>query len=147
MLQNLIYFTAEPKFRFYMNVKIDTKEKFTVITAIEPDLSANMTVELLDLLQSYRNKEVPHLVLNLEAVGSMDVETGQKIAELQQAFYENNQSFVICSLQPAVETMLDEAELLETMNVTPTESEAWDIVQMEEIERELLGDFDEDAGN
>jgi hypothetical protein len=24
------------------------------------------------------------------------------------------------------------------MNVTPTESEAWDIVQMEEIERELL---------
>jgi hypothetical protein len=24
------------------------------------------------------------------------------------------------------------------MNVTPTESEAWDIVQMEEVERELL---------
>jgi hypothetical protein len=24
------------------------------------------------------------------------------------------------------------------MNITPTESEAWDIVQMEEIERELL---------
>ena len=24
------------------------------------------------------------------------------------------------------------------MNVTPTESEAWDIVQMEEIERELM---------
>jgi len=30
------------------------------------------------------------------------------------------------------------------MNVTPTESEAWDIVQMEEIERELLGDDEED---
>jgi len=26
------------------------------------------------------------------------------------------------------------------MNVTPTESEAWDMVQMEEIERELLDD-------
>jgi hypothetical protein len=24
------------------------------------------------------------------------------------------------------------------MNITPTESEAWDIVQMEEIERELM---------
>ena len=34
--------------------------------------------------------------------------------------------------------LLDEKELLELMNVTPTESEAWDIVQMEEIERELL---------
>jgi hypothetical protein len=37
-----------------------------------------------------------------------------------------------------VETIFDQLELLEMMNVTPTESEAWDIVQMEEIERELL---------
>ncbi|RYZ15978.1 MAG: anti-anti-sigma factor, partial [Chitinophagaceae bacterium] len=35
---------------------------------------------------------------------------------------------------------LDGLDLLELMNVTPTESEAWDIVQMEEIERELLDD-------
>jgi len=27
--------------------------------------------------------------------------------------------------------------LSDTINITPTESEAWDIVQMEEIEREL----------
>jgi hypothetical protein len=29
------------------------------------------------------------------------------------------------------------------MNITPTESEAWDILQMEEIERELLNDSEE----
>jgi hypothetical protein len=34
--------------------------------------------------------------------------------------------------------LLEKEELLELMNITPTESEAWDIVQMEEIERELL---------
>ncbi len=33
--------------------------------------------------------------------------------------------------------------LLEMMNVTPTQSEAWDIVQMEEIEREFLDDDEE----
>jgi hypothetical protein len=33
---------------------------------------------------------------------------------------------------------LDNNDLLEILNVTPTESEAWDIVQMEEIEREYL---------
>ena len=44
---------------------------------------------------------------------------------------------VICNIKPEVETYLDEKELLELMNVTPTESEAWDIVQMEEIEREF----------
>ena len=58
--------------------------------------------------------------------------------QLQQRFYEQNRSFVICELQPSVENALDKEELLELLNSTPTESEAWDIVQMEEIERELL---------
>ncbi|RYY56413.1 MAG: anti-anti-sigma factor, partial [Chitinophagaceae bacterium] len=50
----------------------------------------------------------------------------------------NSSSFVICELSSEVEAFLDQLELLELMNVTPTETEAWDIVQMEEIERELL---------
>jgi hypothetical protein len=33
------------------------------------------------------------------------------------------------------------------MNVTPTESEAYDIVQMEEIEREFLGDEEDNTSN
>ena len=37
-------------------------------------------------------------------------------------------------------TAKEKYQLLETMNITPTESEAWDIVQMEEIERELMDD-------
>ena len=40
--------------------------------------------------------------------------------------------------QAAVEAFFEEAELLDLLNFTPTESEAWDIVQMEEIERELM---------
>jgi hypothetical protein len=39
-----------------------------------------------------------------------------------------------------VEAFLDKAEVLEMLNITPTESEAWDILQMEAIERELLDD-------
>jgi hypothetical protein len=41
-----------------------------------------------------------------------------------------------------VEEKLEELELLDLMNITPTESEAWDIVQMEEIERELMDNED-----
>jgi hypothetical protein len=41
-------------------------------------------------------------------------------------------------MQKDVEEFLDSVQLLEVMNVTLTESEAWDIVQMEEIERELM---------
>ena len=121
-----------------MNVKIDTKEKFTVITPQEDHIAANMTVTFNDLLNTYLQKDIPHIVLNLNNVKTIDEKTGENIATLQQSFYESNCSFVICNLQPEVERLLDENELLEVMNVTPTESEAWDIVQMEEIERELL---------
>lgn len=126
-----------------MNVKIGTKEKFTVITPIIADITANMTGELVGLLLGYLKKEVPHIVLNMKNVLSINEEMGEKIAAVQQQFYENNHSFIICELNKDVETLLDKKELLEFMNVTPTESEAWDIVQMEEIERELLGDMDE----
>jgi anti-anti-sigma regulatory factor len=126
-----------------MNVKIDTKEKFTVITPIIADITANMTGELVGLLLGYLKKEVPHIILNMKNVLSINDETGEKIAATQQQFYENNHSFIICELNKDVESLLDKKGLLEFMNVTPTESEAWDIVQMEEIERELLGDMDE----
>jgi anti-anti-sigma regulatory factor len=127
-----------------MNVKIDTKEKFSVLTVEETDLSANMTEDFVSLLNTFITKPKPHLVLSMKNVEIIDESVAQQLSAIQQDFYEKNCSFVICELQESVENKLDEMELLEYMNCTPTESEAWDIVQMEEIERELLGDFDED---
>ena len=122
-----------------MNVKIDTKEKFTVITPQEQQLPANMTDELKDLLLPYLQKDIPHIVFNMNVVQNVDELTGETIALIQQQFYEQNCSFVICNLQDSVQKLLTEKELLDLMNITPTESEAWDIVQMEEVEREILG--------
>lgn len=121
-----------------MSFKTDTKEKFTVITPETASISANIAEELAAALLPYTQKDIPHLVLNMEAVTELDASAAETLAALQQAFYEKNCSFVICCLQPGVEKLLEDLELLEVMNITPTESEAWDIVQMEEIERELL---------
>ncbi len=122
-----------------MIVKIDTKEKFNVITPQVTQLSANMTVEISNLLLPYLQKDIPHIILKLTAILDLEEEVANLLVEVQQQFYENNCSFVICDLQTSVSKKLDELEILELLNATPTESEAWDIVQMEEIERELLG--------
>ncbi len=121
-----------------MEVKIDTKEKFTVVTPFSPVLSANIAAELSETCSGRLQKEIKNVILNLSEIREMEEEAGRILAGLQQRFYESNASFVICSLQPAAEKNLDQWELLEMLNCTPTESEAWDIVQMEEIERELL---------
>ena len=125
-----------------MEVKIDTKEKFTVVTPVLPDLSANIAAGLADTCTLQLQKPVKNLVLNLQSVLTIEAKAAETIALLQQSFYENSASFVICSLQPSVEEALDKLELLELLNITPTESEAWDIVQMEEIERELMDSDD-----
>jgi len=129
----------------YMEVKTDTKEKFHVIGVAAPHLSANMTEELCKKLQQYLQTPQRNLVLKLGGVTSMDEEGAECLVKTQQHFYEAGASFVICELNKDLEQFLDEKELLELMNVTPTESEAWDIVQMEEIERELLGSDDDEA--
>ncbi len=121
-----------------MNVKTDTKEKFHAITLPGPSLSASMTEELGECLLPYLQNDVKNLVVILKEVGSIDIPAAEKLVYIQQKFYENSASFVICELQKPVEDFLDKNELLEMMNVTPTQSEAWDIVQMEEIEREFL---------
>jgi anti-anti-sigma factor len=121
-----------------MEVKIDTKEKFHVITLSQPELSATMTEELSDRLLSFLQSDIKNIILNLKELRSIDNISAEKLVKVQQKFYENDASLVICEVQPQVEEFLDKDQLLEMMNITSTESEAWDIIQMEEIERELL---------
>ena len=121
-----------------MQFKIDTKEKFHAITVTEHAFTADMAAELSDMLLPYLQNDVKNIILKLKELQSLDESAAENLVKLQQIFYENNSSFVICELQKPVEEFLDSLQLLEVMNVTPTESEAWDIVQMEEIEREML---------
>ena len=124
-----------------MQFKIDTSEKFHAIQIKEESLSANMTGELDACLMPLLQQEVKNVVLILQDIQNIDNAAGEHLVKLQQSFYEQSASFVICGLQKQVEKELDAADLLELLNVAPTESEAWDIVHMEEIERELGDSF------
>jgi len=125
-----------------MQYKIDTKEKFTVLTLLDLSLSSNLVPELNDLVKNLGLTGPKNLVLNLEPVKDWDLSIMALLAEHQEVFYDNNSSFVLCCLSDDLQNALDLTEFGEVMNLTPTESEAWDIVQMEEIERELLDSDD-----
>ncbi|MFL5739632.1 MAG: STAS domain-containing protein [Flavisolibacter sp.] len=121
-----------------MEVKTDTKEKFHLIRVETPELSANMAAALNRQFIELLKGTIKNVVLNLRSVKSIDEEAAEILVRTQQHFYESAASFVICELPDNLEKFLDEKELLEIMNTTPTESEASDIILMEEIERELL---------
>ena len=121
-----------------MKVKIDTKEKFNVLTLQDTILSANMTEELNQLLLSFLKKNNKNVVLKMGTINEIDDVVANSLLSIQQKFYSENVSFVICEIGPSLEQYLKNLKIFQMMNITPTESEAWDIVQMEEIERELM---------
>lgn len=125
-----------------IKVKIDTKEIFHVISIEETNLTANMAEELMELVAKKQEEENKSLVFNLEGVFSMDDKIADSFQSLHETCYANNLSMVVCGLSPEVKNIFHEHDLSDTINITPTESEAWDIVQMEEIERELGLDID-----
>lgn len=122
-----------------LNFKTNTKEKFHEIMVLEHQLSANMTAQLVQTLTNYLQSIEKNVILQLNDVAEIDTPVAEALVSLQTTFYENNASFVICGVQLEVRNFLDEAQLLDFLNIAPTLSEAWDILQMEEIERELLG--------
>ncbi len=125
-----------------MQYQTEPKEKFTVIKILDTTLSSNLVPELAKITEEILAKSPKNLVLNLEKVQSWEPAILEQLAQSQEQFYDNNASFVICCLSDSLNKQLDLSNWGEVMNTTPTESEAWDIVQMEEIERELLDSDD-----
>jgi anti-anti-sigma factor len=125
-----------------MKFKIDTREKFHVITLQESALAANMTAELENYMLPFLQNDVKNLLLSLKDIQNIDNAAAECLVKIQQRFYESDASFVICEIQSQVEKELDETGILELINLTATESEGGDIILMETIEREIL---DEEA--
>ncbi len=129
-----------------MSFKIDTKEKFTVITPQTEYFDANIAEALWEAATMGIDKERGNVIVNLQQVSHSDASALNDLASLQQHFHAANKSFVVCNIQPSITEIIRGEDLEETLNITPTESEAWDVVQMEEIERELMKSFNGEDG-
>ena len=121
-----------------MNFKIDTKEKFCVIRFEELHFIDTMSAKLNELCEQKLTEQVKNVILDFSKVEDMSKAAIESLVNLQLRFFNQHASFVLCCIKDSIQQqMIDISEALEYA-ITPTESEAWDIVQMEEIERELL---------
>ena len=125
-----------------MELKIDTKEKYQLLTPAGASITANIAAEIVIICNKCLESAQKNMVLNLENVKEIAPDACQILTDLQQAFYDKSASFVMCCLSSNIENAFDSLGLFEVLNLTPTLSEASDIVMMEEIERELLDSDD-----
>src|SRR5688500_14627366 len=110
-----------------MEVNINTKEKFHAINVATSNISANMAASIYEQVTPLLQTENKNVVMSLKDIKSIDEDAAEILVKMQQRFYDENASFVFYELAPEVEDFLEKINLLELINVTPTESEAWDI--------------------
>jgi anti-anti-sigma factor len=120
-----------------MKVKIDTREKLHVITFKEQELAANMTEEMSKVLMPLLNTNVKNVAINMKDIKYLDKAAAHELLNIHRQFFSQKASMVLCEMQAGVKQTLADMDLLEQLNHAPTETEAIDIVQMEELEREF----------
>ena len=85
-----------------MMVKIDTREKFHVITINEPVLAANMTEKMDKVLSTLPDDNVKNVIINMKDIKIVEIAAAEHLVKIHNKFYDSNSSFVIYFLSSAL---------------------------------------------
>lgn len=124
-----------------MQFKIDTKEKIVIFRLEETTLDAKMSDELESAIGNIPSLEEKNLILDLHSLESANESGLKAIFTVYDRQYQRGLSAAIARLNRTLTTALSGA-YPQMLNIVPTESEAIDMIMMEDFEREL--DMDEE---
>lgn len=123
-----------------MEFKIDTKPSYTVITPDSGALSVNLAEVIRQKVMEVRETGSHNFVIDLQNINSMDMASGDVLLDLNHAVYNSGGSLVFSSPEDSVIQTLKKGQYHLSLNITPTLIEAIDIISMEVLERDLLGE-------
>jgi anti-anti-sigma regulatory factor len=120
-----------------MRFKIDTKEKIVIFRPEIQVLDANLSEEFVRLIRELPELGGRNLILDMALVESADEAGIQAILTVYGQQYDSNRSCAITNVNNTLTAALNNDSDYE-LNITPTLSEAIDMVMMESLERDLL---------
>ena len=119
-----------------MKFTIEHRDRVAIVTSTVEKLDACMPDLKAELVQLAKSGHL-NLVLDLteprycDSSGLSAVLVGNRLCRDEQG------TFVLCGLQPAVEKLVQISQLDRVLNITPTVNEAVDFIYMEATEKEL----------
>lgn len=123
-----------------MEFKIDTKPTYTVITPDSGDLSVNLAEVIRQKVEEATETGSHNFVIDLQNINSMYMSAGNVLLDLHQYVYDKGNSLVFTTLEDDVMQVMKKGQYHLSLNLTPTLKEAIDIISMEVLERDLLGE-------
>lgn len=115
------------KNKYYLHMKVTTKGHSTIIKDTEGDI-----VQFLEKVNSqYKSFENQNLILDISHDKSVDVKSIMIFSELSKKHKKAKKSFLL------VVQNIDFNKVPTSLSVVPTLLEAHDMIEMDEIERDL----------
>ncbi|HTN47339.1 MAG TPA: hypothetical protein VL098_13400 [Flavipsychrobacter sp.] len=127
-----------------MEVKIDTNANYIVLTPQSPQLDEKLTEAISQKWTELVKQGHANLIVDLSACSAAAENVMDELAQMHEVFYGENHSLVFTHLKPELRNNLSQHDYFHGINIAPTLVEAVDIVNMEVLERELLGEEGED---
>jgi anti-anti-sigma regulatory factor len=124
-----------------MTLKFDTKETYMLIFPENSILDANMTEELTEGVEQQVNNGMNNFIVDLSNCQKYEITANEPLLELHNKVYNDmNGSIVFTNLTGEVFVKIKQERLHLSLNITPTQLEAVDIISMEVLERDILGE-------
>ncbi len=120
-----------------MNFEVKDNDKYTLITAKVDKLDSLNAPDLKSELVVLNKQGVRNLIINLEHTRYCDSSGLSAILVGNRLCKNSGGTFVVTGLQTSVKKLISISQLETVLNITPTVSEAVDLVMMEEVERDL----------
>lgn len=128
-----------------MNFEILEKEKYVLINSKVEKLDSQVAPDLKSELVILNGKGHKNIVINLKESRYCDSSGLSAVLVANRLCNNLNGTFVLTGLQDSVAKLVSISQLDSVLNITPTVDEAVDLLFMEEIERELDDEGDDDT--
>lgn len=127
-----------------MEFKIDTKDIYTLLSPTATRLDEKLTAAIEEKWTELVNDGAKNLIIDLQNCENCAGNVLDEMAQMHERFYNKEHSLVFTNMRPEVRKQLQQHEYFEAINIAPTMIEAVDIVSMELLERDLLGEEEGD---
>lgn len=123
-----------------MEFKIDTKESYSIISPTATHIDASMAGAIETHCQSLADNGSNNYLIDLLACQGGDEQGFEALARLHEKCYSEGRSLVFTNINNGLFKQMREAQMDGALNIAPTEIEGIDIIHMEILERDLLGE-------
>ena len=123
-----------------MNFTIEDKGRYSLVTSNVDKLDTTCAPELKSELVYLNKTNVRNVIIDLSRTRYCDSSGLSALLVANRLCKSVNGTLVVCGLQEPVQKLIQISQLESVLSITPTASEAVDLLYMEEIEKDVNKD-------